>query len=407
MLVRICRCPPDVLRLSSYVRVGVRRPSRQGQRLHLRLVLDACFEQDPASRVACETLVKNDTVVLAGEITTNAKLDYDAIVRQAVKEIGYTDTTEPFCDTTLKLISILTKQSNEISQGVTSADQPERRPGRRRPGHHVRLRDDETPELMPLPILLAHRLTPRCWPSTARPASRLAPPRLASRRSRCSTTATAPSRSPTSSSRRSTRRRPTRRRSREYVARTSARGARRLVAHGHHAHREPDRQLRARRARRPTPASPAARSSSTPTAAWAATAAARSAARTRRRSTAAAPTSAATSPAGGARRARPKRPRSRWATRSAWPAGLGQGRHVRHGRRARRRRVRDELRLPPARHHRAARPAAPDLPLRPPTTATSASPACRGTRRCTGTNDTAPPCRARSRAARTRPPPGV
>jgi hypothetical protein len=55
-------------------------------------VLDACFEQDPQSRVACETLVKNDHVVLAGEITTNAKLDYERIVRQAVKEIGYTDT---------------------------------------------------------------------------------------------------------------------------------------------------------------------------------------------------------------------------------------------------------------------------------------------------------------------------
>ncbi len=67
-------------------------------------VLDACFEQDPRSRVACETLVKSDTVVLAGEITTNAKFDYEKIVRQAVKEIGYTDTSEPFCDTTLKII---------------------------------------------------------------------------------------------------------------------------------------------------------------------------------------------------------------------------------------------------------------------------------------------------------------
>ena len=73
-------------------------------------ILDACFEQDPRSRVACETLVKSDHVVLAGEITTNAKLDFDKIVRQAVKEIGYTDPTEPFCDTTLKLISLITRQ---------------------------------------------------------------------------------------------------------------------------------------------------------------------------------------------------------------------------------------------------------------------------------------------------------
>ena len=58
-------------------------------------ILDACLEQDKQSRVACETLCKSDTVVIAGEITTNAKLDYDRIVRQAVKEIGYTDVSEP------------------------------------------------------------------------------------------------------------------------------------------------------------------------------------------------------------------------------------------------------------------------------------------------------------------------
>ena len=59
-------------------------------------ILDACFEQDTTSRVACETLCKSDTVVIAGEITTSASLDYEKIVRAAVKEIGYTDTTEPF-----------------------------------------------------------------------------------------------------------------------------------------------------------------------------------------------------------------------------------------------------------------------------------------------------------------------
>ena len=83
-------------------------------------VLDACFEQDAKSRVACETLVKSDTVVLAGEITTNSKFDYEKIVRQAVREIGYTDPSEPFCDTTLNVIPLITAQSNEISQGVTA-----------------------------------------------------------------------------------------------------------------------------------------------------------------------------------------------------------------------------------------------------------------------------------------------
>jgi len=115
-------------------------------------ILDACLEQDPYSRVACETLTCTGLVVIAGEITTKAYVDFQSLVRKTVGEIGYTHSEYGFDSNTCAVISTINKQSPDIAQGVDTGGAGDQ-------GMMFGFATNETPELMPLPVSLAHRLS--------------------------------------------------------------------------------------------------------------------------------------------------------------------------------------------------------------------------------------------------------